>query len=142
LVMAADLIVNYQDQPAFKFIVDVPTDWAETRVLDGKIGDYITVVRKDRKSDDWYLGSITDENSRMLEAPLSFLDPGKTYVAEIYADAADANWKEKPLAIDIQKALVNQQTILQLRLAPGGGQAVRIHPASEEDLKQIPDYNK
>jgi alpha-glucosidase len=140
LVMAADLIENYQDQPAFKFIVDVPTDWSETRVLDGNIGDYITVVRKDSKSDDWYLGSITDENGRKLEAPLSFLDSGKIYVAEIYADAADTNWKDNPLAINMQKALVNQQTTLQLRLAPGGGQAVRIHPAIEEDLKQIPDY--
>lgn len=140
LVMAADLIENYQDQPAFKFIVDVPTDWAETRVLDGKIGDYITIARKDRRSKDWYLGSICDEQERTLKADLSFLSPDKKYVAEIYSDAADANWKSNPLAIDIQHFLVDRNTTLQVRLAAGGGQAIRLYPASTNDIDKIVPY--
>ena len=132
LQMAADLVENYRDQPALQFVKDVPVDWEETRVLHGKIGDYITVVRKDRNSDDWYLGSITDENPRDLEAALSFLPAGKKYLAEIYADAAETDWKSNPRAIDIRKLLVDQNTRYRIRLAAGGGQAVRLRPATEE----------
>ncbi len=126
LQMAADLPDNYEGHPAFRFIEDVPTDWEDTRVLHAKIGDYVTIARKDRSSDDWYIGSLTDENGRTLAADLSFLDPGRTYVAEIYADAADADWDTHPLAIDIYEEKVDRSTTLTLRLAPGGGQAIRI----------------
>lgn len=127
--MAADLPENYENQPAFRFIKDVPVDWEETRVLHARIGDYVTIARKDRNSDDWYVGSITDENGRTLETKLDFLAPGREYVAEIYADADDADWEANPLALDIRSARVDCNTMLTIKLAPGGGQAVRISPA-------------
>ncbi|NOZ03190.1 MAG: glycoside hydrolase family 97 protein [FCB group bacterium] len=140
LQMAADLIENYENQPAFQFIEDVPVDWQDTKVLHAKIGDYITVARKDRNSDDWYIGSITDEQGRTLETKLSFLDANRKYVAEIYADGADADWKTNPLSIDISKALVDNTTTLRIKLAPGGGQAIRIRPATKEEIISLPRY--
>jgi len=126
LNMAADLPENYEANPApFKFIEDVPVDWADTRVVAGRIGDYITTARKDRNSQDWYLGSVTDENGRMLDTPLYFLDPGKTYMAEIYRDGDHADWKTNPYEIKIEQKKVDSSSVLTLRLAPGGGQAIR-----------------
>lgn len=138
LHMAADLPENYEKQPeAFQFIRDVPVDWEKTEVLNAKIGDYLTVARKDRHSDDWYLGSVTDENERTLEVTPDFLKPNKSYIAEIYEDAADADWKSNPLAIKIHKIMpVNNQTTLYLILAPGGGTAIRFRPMSEEDIEK------
>jgi alpha-glucosidase len=126
LHMAADLPENYDQQPAFKFIEDVPVDWEYTRVLHAQIGDYITIARKDRNSPDWYIGSITDENSRQLDVPLTFLDANTKYIAEIYADAPDTHWETNPLAIEINKMPVDSKTILTLEMASGGGQAIRI----------------
>ncbi len=131
LQMAADLPENYDGQPAFQFIVDVPADWEDTRVLHAKIGDYVTIARKDRNSEDWYIGSVTDENGRTLKTSLDFLDPGREYVAEIYADAADADWESDPLAIDIYEREVDYTTNLEINLGPGGGQAIRIRPVNE-----------
>ncbi len=131
LHMAADLPENYPGHPAFQFIVDVPVDWEDTQVLNGEIGDYVTIVRRDRDSEDWYLGSVTDEEGRDLEAPLTFLETDRQYVAEVYADGADADWERNPLAIDIYEILVDNKTVLELRLAPGGGQAVRFRLAAE-----------
>lgn len=126
LQMAADLPENYEKNPEpFKFILDVPVDWEETRVLHARIGDYVTIVRKDRKSDDWYLGSVTDEEGRILEAPLYFLEPGQSYLAEIYRDGDHAHWKTNPYEMVIEKQIVNASTILKLKLAPGGGEAIR-----------------
>ncbi|WP_246503567.1 glycoside hydrolase family 97 protein [Clostridium polyendosporum] len=141
LQMAADLPENYEKhRDAFQFILDVSTDWQDTKVLNGEIGDYVTIVRKDRNSEDWYLGSITDENGRTLEAKLTFLEPYKKYVAEIYADGPDADWKSNPYPIDIYKIIVDRNTILRLRLAPGGGQAIRIRPANTDEVNFIPLY--
>jgi alpha-glucosidase len=127
LQMLADLPENYEKNlSAFQFLLDVPVDWQDTRVLNGEIGEYITIVRKDRNSDDWYLGSITDENARILNVPLTFLDPSKKYVAEIYADGVNANWIHNPLSLDIDKKRVDCNTVLKLKLADGGGQAIRI----------------
>ncbi|MFO7314034.1 glycoside hydrolase family 97 protein [Rhodothermus marinus] len=132
LQMAADLPEHYEARlDAFQFIKDVPVDWEDTRVLHARIGDYVTIVRKDRHSDDWYLGSITDEYGRTLQAPLSFLEPGRKYVAEIYRDAPDADWRTNPLAIEITRQIVDASTVLTLRLAPGGGTAIRFHPVEE-----------
>jgi alpha-glucosidase len=128
LQMAADLVENYENQPAFQFVRDVGVDWQETRVLNGAIGDYVTIARKKRGSDEWYVGSVTDEFGRSLEAPLSFLDPGRSYEAETYADATNADWEDRPYAIAISKRPVDSRTTLTLRLAPGGGQAIRIRP--------------
>ncbi len=133
LQMAADLPENYEQHlDAFKFIQDVPVDWDETRVLHARIGDYITVVRKDRHSNDWYLGSITDEHGRTLQTPLSFLDKHKTYRAEIYCDGLNANWETNPLSYKIEQKIVNTNTVLTLRLAPGGGTAIRFTPVEIE----------
>ncbi len=127
--MAADLIESYADQPAFQFIRDVPVDWDTTRVLDGRIGDYVVVARRERGGQSWYVGAITDEQPRTLEIPLSFLTPGRRYVAEIYADGPGATWRDNPLALAISQRTVDARGRLTLALAPGGGQAIRIRPA-------------
>jgi alpha-glucosidase len=128
--MLADLPENYEENLlAFQFLLDVPVDWQDTKVLNGEIGEYITIVRKDRNSDEWFLGSITNEKGRILDVPLTFLDPSKKYVAEIYADGIDANWIHNPLSLDIDKKFVDFTTVLKLKLADGGGQAIRIRPA-------------
>ncbi len=125
LHMAADLPENYEGEPAFQFIKDVPTDWETTKVLNGEIGEYLTIARQDRNSKDWYLGSVTDENPRDLTIRLDFLEPGKSYTAQIYRDADDADWETNSYAMAIEEKEVNSTETLQLKLAPGGGQAIR-----------------
>ncbi len=128
LQMAADLPENYANQPAFQFIRDVAVDWDTTRVIDGRIGDYVVVARRERGSKTWFLGAITDEQRRTLDVPLSFLTPGTRYVAEIYADGPRANWLHHPLPVTISRRTVTSTTRLSLLLAPGGGQAIRLRP--------------
>jgi alpha-glucosidase len=140
LQMAADLIENYEGNPAFQFILDVPVDWEETRVLHAQIGDFITTVRQERDGEAWFLGSITDENSRTLEASLDFLTPGVTYVAQIYSDGAGADWQSNPYPLDINQYLVDSTTSVTLKLAPGGGQAIRFYPASADEIASLPKY--
>jgi alpha-glucosidase len=127
--MAADLIENYVNQPAFQFIRDVAVDWEQTRVLDARIGDHVVVARQERNGEDWYIGAITDEEPRTVEVPLSFLPAGRSYVAEVYADGADAHWLTNPLPITISRQTVDADTRLSIRMAPGGGQAIRLTPA-------------
>jgi alpha-glucosidase len=129
LQMAADLPENYVAQPAFQFIRDVAVDWDTTRVLEGRIGDYVAVARRERGGQTWYVGAITDESSRTLDIPLSFLTPGKQYVAEVYADGPGANWFDNPLPLTITRRTVTSATQLHIAMASGGGQAVRIRPA-------------
>jgi alpha-glucosidase len=129
LQMAADLPENYETHPALSFIEMVPCDWDETRVLDGAIGDFVTIAR--RSGDDWYVGSITDENARELELDLSFLHPGLPYRARIYRDGPGADWDTNPTPIQIASVLVDSTERLTLRLAAGGGQAIRFTPALE-----------
>ena len=126
--MAADLPENYARYPgAFQFIKDVPTDWSDTRVLNGEIGDYVTFARKDRRSADWYIGAVTDEEARSLTVSLDFLDPGKTYTAQIYRDGPGADYRtEARHAIVIETRKVKRGDTLTLALAPGGGQAIRL----------------
>ncbi len=126
--MAADLPENYQGKPAFQFIRDVAVDWDTTRVIDARIGDYVVVARRERGGQNWFLGAITDEERRSFDVPLSFLPPGKRYVAEIYADGPKANWLDNPLPVTITKRNVTSGTRLRVVLAPGGGQAIRIRP--------------
>ena len=129
LQMAADLPENYEGKAAFQFIRDVAVDWDTTRVIDGRIGDYVVVARRERGGQTWFLGAITDEEGRTFDVPLSFLPPGKSYVAEIYADGPKANWLDNPLPVTISKRPVTSATRLRMVLAPGGGQAIRIRPA-------------
>jgi alpha-glucosidase len=126
LQMAADLPENYANQPAFQFIRDVAVDWDTTRVLAGQIGDYVAVARKERGKDTWFIGAITDEERRAITVPLSFLTPGKRYVAEIYADGPGAHWLTNPFPLDITRKAVTSAASLRIGLAPGGGQAIRI----------------
>jgi alpha-glucosidase len=140
LQMAADLIENYEGNPAFQFILDVPADWEETRVPHAQIGDFVTIVRRERDGDEWFLGSVTDENPRQLETALDFLEPGLIYVAEIYSDGEEAHWKDNPYPLRIEKYLVDSATQLTLNLAPGGGQAIRFYPASPEEESSLPVY--
>lgn len=123
--MLADLPENYVDHPAFKFLQDVPVDWADTKVLNAEIGEYITTVRKDRCSEDWYLGSLTNEDPREFALSLAFLDPGSHYEAQIYADAEGISWKSNADKVVISKKTVSAEDTLTLKLAPGGGAAVR-----------------
>ena len=128
--MAADLPENYaKHMDAFQFIKDVPADWAQTRVLNGEVGDYVTMARQDRNSDDWYLGAMTDEQGRVLQVPLSFLAPGRTYQAQIYRDGDGAHWKDAPFKFVRENRTVTSADTLTLRLAAGGGQAIRFVPA-------------
>lgn len=129
--MVADLPENYVKYPeAFQFIKDVPTDWADTRVLAGEIGDYVAFARKNRAGNDWYVGAIGDEEARTMTVKLDFLDPGKPYTAEIYRDGDDADYRtEKRHAIVIDTKKVRMGDSLTLVLAPGGGQAIRLVPS-------------
>jgi alpha-glucosidase len=126
LQMAADLPENYAGQPAFQFIRDVAVDWDTTRVIQGAIGDYVLVARRQRGAPTWFLGAITDEVARTFTVPLDFLTPGKRYEAEIYADGPGANWRSNPFPVTISRRAVTSATRLSVALAPGGGQAIRI----------------
>ncbi len=124
--MASDLPENYAAHlDAFQFIKDVPVDWDVTVVPDAVIGEYVAIARKDRNSDDWYLGVATDEEARQLEISLDFLESDCEYTAQIYADAPDADWKSNPTAYEISEQTVTSEDILPVRLAAGGGTAVR-----------------
>ncbi|HVJ65110.1 MAG TPA: glycoside hydrolase family 97 protein [Bdellovibrionota bacterium] len=138
LQMAADLPEFYEKHPMFQFVRDVPVDWFTTQVPHARIGEFITVLRKDRHSEDWYLGALTNEKARQLDLKLDFLERGKTYCAQIYRDAADADWKSKPLAYEIQKQKVTAKDRLKLRLAPGGGQAIRFEANAENCVAKLP----
>ena len=125
--MLADTPENYAKYPGpLKFIRDVPTDWQETRVLNGEVGDYATIARKQRGGEDWYLGAVGDEEARTVSFKLDFLTPGKKYVAEIYRDGDDADYRtDKRHSIVIEQRAVSSADAMTLRLAPGGGAAIR-----------------
>ena len=127
--MAADLPENYEANPVpFQFIKDVPADWAESRVLHGEVGDHVAFARKDRRSEAWYLGAVTDEHARSLPTALTFLTPGRRYRAEIYRDGPGADWRSNPRAFVREERTVTSRDSLRLDLAPGGGQAIRFVP--------------
>ncbi|HEY3932246.1 MAG TPA: glycoside hydrolase family 97 catalytic domain-containing protein, partial [Verrucomicrobiae bacterium] len=136
LQMAADLPENYEKhRDLFQFIIDVPTDWEKTLMLNGEIGEYVTIARKERGGDDWFIGSMTNEKRRDFDLPLKFLSKNKSYVAEIYRDADDADWKTNPYAHNIEKKLVTRDSIFSFHLAPGGGEAIRLKLATPEEQK-------
>jgi len=133
LQMAADLPENYEAHlDAFRFIEDVPVDWDDTRILAAEPGDYITTVRRAKGKDEWYLGSITDEQARQQPVKLDFLTPGRRYEAVIYADGKDADWQQNPASYQITRQIVTSKSTLTLRLAPGGGAAVSFKPVGAQ----------
>lgn len=126
--MAADLPEHYEGQPAFQFIREVAVDWQRTEVLNGEVGDYLTIARKERNGERWFLGSATDENERTLTVALDFLDPGVTYSARIYRDGPDAHWDANPLPVTFEMQTVDNSSELDINLAPGGGTAITFEP--------------
>ncbi|GLX77353.1 hypothetical protein tinsulaeT_06930 [Thalassotalea insulae] len=128
LQMAADMIENYHQQPAFEFIEKVPTTWDETRVLTGEIGDYIITAR--RAEQQWFIGSMTDEQPRLLTFSLDFLAPETTYLARIFADANNTSYQANPTAINIQSYRVKKGDKLSVALAGSGGHAMYLTPVT------------
>jgi hypothetical protein len=141
LQMAADLPEHYEKfLDAFQFIKDVAVDWDDTKILEAEPGDYITIARKAKNKEEWYIGAITDEQARTTEIPLNYLPPKRQYVATLYLDGANAHWKDNPMVYQIQNFLVNDQTKLKVALANGGGAAISLKPASADDLKKFKPY--
>ncbi len=126
--MAADLPENYEGHPAFQFIRDVGVDWEQTVVLDAAIGDYIAIAREERDSGRWFIGAITDENPRDLSLKLDFLKPNVKYKATLYLDGPDAHWDKNPTSYRIETREVDSNTVIDLKLAPGGGAAISLFP--------------
>lgn len=127
LQMAADLPSNYRRFPdAFQFIKDVAVDWDYSWYLEAEPGDYITVARKAKGRDEWFIGAITDENPRVATIALDFLPRGQTFVATIYEDGEDAHWETNPQSYNIRQITVTNESVLEQRLAPGGGAAITI----------------
>ncbi|SHI48835.1 glycoside hydrolase family 97 protein [Flavobacterium terrae] len=127
LQMAADLPENYNRfLDAFQFIKDVPVDWATSKYLEAEPGYYLTIARKDKKSNDWYVGNSNGYNARTATINMDFLEKGKKYEATIYADAENADYKTNPQAYKITKQKVTNKTKLQLKTAAGGGFGISI----------------
>ena len=138
LQMAADRIESYENyMDAFQFIKDVAIDWDETKYLEAEPGDYLTIARKAKGSNNWFVGGITDENARTAHLSLNFLQPGKAYVATLYADAKDADYQTNPTAYQIKKGVVTSDSQLNIDLARSGGFALSIVEATPEDLKDL-----
>ena len=127
LQMAADLPENYlKHMDAFQFIKDVPVDWSATKIIDAEPGDFVTIARREKNSNNWFVGSITDENERNSIISLDFLEKGKKYLATIYKDGPNADYTNNPEAYIIEKKLVDVSTQLTIRMAKGGGYAISI----------------
>lgn len=138
LQMAADIIDNYERFPdAFQFIKDVAVDWDDTKILEAEPGDYITIARKAKGKDDWFVGGITDENPRTTVVDFSFLDPNQRYVATIYEDGKDAHYITNPQQYHIYKVLVNNKSKLKQKLAASGGFAISLTKAGKQNIEKI-----
>jgi hypothetical protein len=125
--MAADLVEHYEANPeALEFIKQVGVDWKATHVLNGEVGDYVTIARQERETGHWFIGSITDENARDITLNFDFLEDGKVYKAIFYKDGADAHWDQNPLDLKIETLRIESSTELKIALVPGGGLAVQI----------------
>lgn len=124
---SADLPENYiKFNDAFQFIKDVALDWDETYILEAEPGDYITIARKTKGKQEWFVGAITDENSRTALIDFSFLPAGKNFTATIYEDGKTADYKTNPQSYNIRKVTVNSKTKLKQKLASSGGAAISI----------------
>lgn len=126
LQMAADAIENYEGQPALTFIESCPTTWSRTVVPNGEIGRYVTVARKERGGDSWFVGCMTNEEARDISLKTDFLDAGCNYTATIYEDGPGADYESNPYPMTIRRVAVDSSSVLELRLARSGGAAIRI----------------
>ncbi len=134
LQMAADLPENYERfKDAFRFIVDVPVNWDDTKVLEAEPGDFITYARKQKDADNWYVGRTNDETGRTSEISFYFLDDNKKYLATIYFDTESTDYKTNPQAYSIRKFIVTNKSRLKQYCAPGGGYAISIKPVKKND---------
>lgn len=132
LQMAADLPENYEKHlDAFQFIKDVAIDWQKSVYLEAEPGDYLTIARKEKNGERWFVGAITDENARIANIDFSFLTPGQKYEATIYADAKDADYQNNPTAYTITKKTVTNKTKLKQQLARSGGVAISVVPVKK-----------
>lgn len=122
--MVADLPEHYEGHPAFQFIKDVGVDWEQSHVLNGEVGEFLTLAREERNTGNWFLGSITNEEPREFTLKTDFLEPGASYEVIMYADADDAHWDDNPTAYKIEELDVDHTSEITLKLAPGGGAAV------------------
>ncbi|GLB48999.1 alpha-glucosidase [Neptunitalea sp. Y10] len=139
LQMAADIPDNYKRfSDAFQFIKDVAVDWDNTYILEAEPGDYITIARKAKGKDAWFVGAITDENERTATVDFSFLPEGEKFIATIYADAKDASFDKNSMAYTITKVVVTSKSELKQWIARSGGFAISIKaPTSKEELKGL-----
>lgn len=138
LQMAADLVENYEKyMDAFQFIKDVAVDWEESKYLEAEPGDYITIARKAKGTGNWFVGGITDENARTAQFALDFLEPGKKYVATLYADGKEADYKKNPTSYRIKKGVVTSKTKLSVWEATSGGFALSLIEATPENSRQV-----
>lgn len=139
LQMAADIPENYERfMDAFQFIKDVAIDWDQTVYLEAEPGDYLTIARRAKGSNDWFVGNTSDENGHVSNLKFDFLEPGKTYIATVYKDAPDANWKTNPQAYVIEKGIVTSKTKMKIKSASGGGYAISLHEVTDKaDLKGL-----
>ena len=138
LQMAADLVENYEKHmDAFQFIKDVAVDWDDSEYIEAEPGDYITVARKAKGTDNWFVGGITDENARTAGFTLDFLTPGKRYVAILYADGKDADYKENPTSYQIKKGIVTNKTKISVWEARSGGFALSLIEATPAEKKSV-----
>ena len=138
LQMAADLVDNYRKHmDAFQFIKDVAIDWDQSEYIEAEPGDYITIARKAKGSNNWFVGGITDENARVATFTLNFLDPDKKYVATLYADGTDADYQTNPTAYTIKKGIVTNKTKMNIKEARSGGFALSLIEATPENSKEL-----
>lgn len=136
LQMAADVPEHYEQyMDAFRFIKEVAVDWDESRYLLAEPGDLIVIARRAKGSSAWFVGGVTDENRRTAELRLDFLDPEKSYVATLYADAPDADYRTNPEAYTIRTGKVTAKSKLKVEMAPGGGFALSIREATAKDRR-------
>lgn len=143
LQMAADLVENYEKHmDAFQFIKDVAVDWDDSEYIEAEPGDYITVARKAKGTDNWFVGGITDENARIAGFTLDFLTPGKQYVATLYADGKDADYKENPTSYQIKKGIVTNKTKISVWEARSGGFALSLIEATPAEKKSVKKWKR
>lgn len=124
--MACDLIENYKGQLAFQFIKDVGIDWDKSIALNGEVGEFVSIARKEKTTGSWFVGSITNEVARDTEIDFGFLDSDTKYNATVYQDGKNAHWNDNPTDIEISKMLIDKNSKINFHLAPGGGLAISL----------------